>query len=116
MWRAWRRFDRYFSCTGICVLHSTPEAVVFPLGNVEKLMKKTVENVAEIGTLVKQQRKKLRLKQAEAAGLVGVGVRFFSELERGKETLAMGKVLHVLRSLGLHFSVSTAMDNNSHDK
>ena len=65
----------------------------------------TVKSIQEIGDLVREQRKKLALKQMEAAGLLGVGVRFLSELERGKETLEVGKVIKVLMGLGLSLSL-----------
>ena len=42
------------------------------------------------------------LSQLNAAGLCGVGERFLSELERGKPTVELGKVLQVLNRLGLH--------------
>lgn len=42
------------------------------------------------------------LTQLNAAGLCGVGERFLSELERGKTTVELGKVLQVLNRLGLH--------------
>jgi transcriptional regulator with XRE-family HTH domain len=41
------------------------------------------------------------LSQLDAAGLCGVGERFLSELERGKTTAELGKVLQVLNRLGL---------------
>lgn len=37
----------------------------------------------------------------EAAALSDVGVRFLSELERGKHTAQLGKVFAVLEALGL---------------
>jgi len=73
---------------------------------------KTSESVCKIGRLCRDQRKKFGLKQAEAAGLLGVGVRFLSELERGKETLAFGKVLQVLNGIGLSFHVTTKTNSD----
>jgi y4mF family transcriptional regulator len=60
-----------------------------------------IHSVKEIGQMVKDKRKKLGLRQADTAGLAGVGIRFLSELERGKETLAIAKVLQVANNLGL---------------
>lgn len=42
----------------------------------------------------------------EAAGLSGVGIRFLSELERGKPTAALGKALTVLERMGLELWVA----------
>jgi hypothetical protein len=41
------------------------------------------------------------MNQAELAMVSGTGVRFISDLENGKETCEVGKVLKVLASLGL---------------
>lgn len=50
---------------------------------------------------VRAARKAHGLAQAELAGLAGTGPRFVSELERGKPSAEMGKVLDVLAVLGL---------------
>lgn len=60
-----------------------------------------VRSAAELGELVHRRRKSLRLTQVEVAGLAGVGDRFLRELEHGKPTLHVGKVLRVLNRLGL---------------
>lgn len=44
----------------------------------------------------------MNLTQAECAAFCGVGIRFFSELENGKETLQLNKVLHVIQMMGLN--------------
>lgn len=53
-----------------------------------------------IGELIKTARKKQGFTQAEAAGYLNVGIRFLSELENGKATVQLGKVLQVLEGLG----------------
>ncbi|MFO8071864.1 MAG: transcriptional regulator [Polyangia bacterium] len=55
----------------------------------------------ELGSLVRLTRKAAGFLQVDAAGMSKVGVRFFSELERGKPTLELGKVFGVLSRLGL---------------
>jgi len=55
-----------------------------------------------LGRVIRDQRKTTGLTQLDAAGLCGVGERFLSELERGKPTVELGKVLQVLNRLGLH--------------
>jgi y4mF family transcriptional regulator len=69
--------------------------------------KPPLDSVAELGERVRAQRRRLRATQAEAADLAGVGVRFLSELERGKESVEFGKVLRVLRALGLDVFVAS---------
>ena len=64
-----------------------------------------IRSVKELGALVRQRRKDAGVLQADAAALAGVGARFLSELERGKETAEVGKVLQVLDRLGLELLV-----------
>lgn len=58
-------------------------------------------DVAVLGSAVRQARKAHGLTQADLAGLAGTGPRFISELERGKVSAELGKVLDVLAVLGL---------------
>ena len=60
-----------------------------------------ISNPAQLGRWVRHKRKELVVDQVRAAGLAGVGVRFLSELERGKPTAELGKVLQVIERLGL---------------
>ncbi|HEY1686230.1 MAG TPA: type II toxin-antitoxin system Y4mF family antitoxin [Tepidisphaeraceae bacterium] len=55
----------------------------------------------EIGQLVKTARKSLRVTQKDLALTSGTGLRFIIELERGKPTCQIGKVLTVLHTLGI---------------
>ena len=59
-------------------------------------------SVESISEAVKNRRKQLGLTQSETAAMCNVGARFFSELENGKETLQMNKVLHCLEMLGIN--------------
>lgn len=54
-----------------------------------------------LGERVRRRRKALGLTQREAAGLCGVGERFLREVEQGKPTAEIGRVLQLLRGLGL---------------
>ncbi|MGM0593010.1 MAG: helix-turn-helix transcriptional regulator [Pseudomonadota bacterium] len=64
-----------------------------------------VVTVEAIGKLVRAHRKSQAATQTELASLCGVGVRFISDLENGKPTMELGKVLHVLQCLGLEVSI-----------
>jgi HTH-type transcriptional regulator / antitoxin HipB len=55
----------------------------------------------EIAAAVKQERKRQKLTQAELAMGCNTGIRFIVELEAAKPTLQIGKVLHVVKRLGL---------------
>lgn len=60
-----------------------------------------VIDVRALGKAIRQHRKSMGLTQQDAAGLCGVGERFLSELERGKESASLGKALQVIKRLGL---------------
>ena len=55
----------------------------------------------EIGKLVYDTRKSLCLTQKTLAMTCGTGVRFIIELEQGKPTCQISKVLKVLHMLGI---------------
>lgn len=58
-----------------------------------------------LGRLVRGRRRRQGLRQAELAALSGVGSRFLSELEHGKPTVEVGRVLLVLTALGLECDI-----------
>ncbi|MEI6258200.1 MAG: type II toxin-antitoxin system Y4mF family antitoxin [Planctomycetota bacterium] len=64
-----------------------------------------IRNSRELGKVVRQRRKTLALTQAALAAVAGVGVRFVSELERGKQTAEFQRVLNVLHVLGMDLEV-----------
>ena len=55
----------------------------------------------EIGRAVRHARKTMGLRQPELAAAAGVGLRFLVELERGKATIQLDRLLAVLHALGL---------------
>lgn len=55
----------------------------------------------EIGQAVRHARKTMGLRQPELAAAAGVGLRFLVELERGKTTIQLDRLLAVLHALGL---------------
>ena len=60
-----------------------------------------IDNMEELGNYIKQTRKSQGLTQAELAMTANVGVRFLVDLENGKETAQVGKVLKICQMLGL---------------
>lgn len=56
--------------------------------------------VEEIGQYIRAIRGANKLTQQELSDLSGVNRRFLSELENGKATAEIGKVLHVLKCIG----------------
>ncbi|MEA3306105.1 MAG: helix-turn-helix domain-containing protein [Candidatus Omnitrophota bacterium] len=54
---------------------------------------------------IKNLRKKNALTQIEFAKRAGVGLRFLRELEHGKMTVRMDKLMQVLDFLGYHLEI-----------
>ncbi|MDE2720036.1 helix-turn-helix transcriptional regulator [Candidatus Palauibacter polyketidifaciens] len=63
-------------------------------------MRKRTVTPSDIGEIVRTARKNAELRQHELAGVAGVGLRFIVDLEAGKPTAQIGKVLQVLAALG----------------
>ena len=59
----------------------------------------------EVGEAIRKARKAQGLRQDELAGLAGVGNRFLIEVERGKATAQIGRVLHLLSVLGCDIEI-----------
>ena len=70
-------------------------------------MKNKTATVADIGAAIRKKRREDGLTLADAAALCGVGYRFLSDLENGKATVQMGKVLQVLTALGLDLHIAS---------
>jgi HTH-type transcriptional regulator / antitoxin HipB len=64
-----------------------------------------IKSVEELGELIRSRRRETGLTQGQASGFIAVGVRFLGELERGKPTVELGRVLQVLDALGLEVRV-----------
>jgi HTH-type transcriptional regulator/antitoxin HipB len=70
-------------------------------------MRNKAATAADIGAAIRKKRKEDGLTLADTAALCGVGYRFLSDLENGKRTVQMGKVLQVLTALGLDLYVAS---------
>ncbi len=66
----------------------------------------TIQNTSQLGAAVRAARKQLKATQKELAMTSGTGLRFLIDLERGKPTCQIGKILHVLQALGLRIGLS----------
>jgi HTH-type transcriptional regulator / antitoxin HipB len=65
----------------------------------------TITSPAELGAALRAARRARGLRLEDVAAGAGVGVRFLSELERGKPTSRLGETLRVASSLGLCVSI-----------
>lgn len=60
-----------------------------------------ISTPGELGNVIRFKRKEIGVRQEVVAGMAGVGTKFLSQLENGKETAELGKTLQVLRKMGL---------------
>ncbi len=60
---------------------------------------------ADIGELIRKTRRCMRVTQKELALTSGTGLRFIIELEKGKPTCHLDKVLTVLYTLGIKLTL-----------
>lgn len=60
-----------------------------------------IKNTEQLGAAIRMRRKHLRVTQKELAMTCGTGLRFIVDLEKGKATCQIGKILQVLQTLGL---------------
>jgi len=68
-------------------------------------MSTLIHNSTDLGRVVREARKRLKLTQPQLALAANVGVRFIVELEAGKSTLRLENILRVLQVLGGVLSV-----------
>ena len=74
---------------------------MIPIGKTDGMMKLTLRSTDELGQSIRAERKAQGLTQGDLAAACGVSLRFISELERGRSSAGVGRVLHVLNMLGL---------------
>ena len=67
-----------------------------------------IQSTENIGQMVRLTRKKLGVTQRDLALTAGTGLRFIIELEKGKTTCQVGKVLQVLQVLGIQLHLTQA--------
>lgn len=60
-----------------------------------------LSDTKQLGRIIRETRKNQKLTQKQLAATCGVGIRFISELEKGKESCHIGKALEVVNMLGL---------------
>jgi HTH-type transcriptional regulator / antitoxin HipB len=64
-----------------------------------------ITNATGLGTAVRAARKARGLRLEDVALAAGVGMRFLSELERGKASVRLEETLRVLAALGLQLKL-----------
>ena len=66
----------------------------------------TIQDTAQLGAAIHEARKRLKVTQKDLAMTSGTGLRFVIDLERGKPTCQIGKILQVLQTLGLRVELA----------
>jgi HTH-type transcriptional regulator / antitoxin HipB len=74
-----------------------------PIGNLDQPV--VLRTATDIGQVVRAQRQSQGLRQTDLAGIGNTGNRLIVDIEKGKPTVQLQKVLDVLELLGLEVTV-----------
>ena len=73
-------------------------------------MEMIAHNPSELGQIAEKTRSKLGLRQTDLHSLTKLATRFIGEVEHGKESAQIGKVMELLESMGLEIVVRSKTD------
>ena len=62
-------------------------------------------SVSILGEVIEAERKRRKLTQGQLANLSNTSINFISQIERGKKTAQIGKVIDVLQILGVQLVI-----------
>ncbi len=65
-----------------------------------------ITDTRELGKQIKYRREKLGYTQAYISDYTGLSVSFISEVENGKETAQLNKVLELIQILGMDLEIT----------
>ncbi len=68
-------------------------------------MKHAIQSAEELGRVIRAVRKSSQVRQDDLAAVVGVSRQFTVDVEKGKPTVQLGRVLRLLQELGIELSV-----------
>lgn len=68
-------------------------------------MKHPITSAADLGLVIRAVRKSTRVRQDDLAGAARVSRQFTLEVEKGKPTVQLGRVLLLLQELGISLNV-----------
>ena len=91
---------KYYRTVIFC-LTGTLWCGIFPIDNMN-----TTKNPEQLGASIRARRRQLKVTQKDLAMTCGTGLRFIIDLERGKPTCQIGKILQVLHALGLKLQIA----------
>ena len=65
-----------------------------------------ITNTKEFGSIIKSRRKTLKYTQAFLSEFSGMSISFISDVENGKSTAELGKVIALANILGLDININ----------
>jgi HTH-type transcriptional regulator/antitoxin HipB len=71
-----------------------------------------IKSSESLGQFVRETRKAIGATQKDLALTSGTGLRFIVDLEKGKSTSQIGKILGVLQNLGVKMELSSPVTLN----
>ncbi len=73
-------------------------------------MQVKISSPQQLGLLIRATRKSQKVRLDDVAGSAGVGHVFVREVERGKETVQLGRVMRLLAELGIELNADVPQD------
>lgn len=64
-------------------------------------MEHLITSSEQLGSIIRKARRAQKINQTTLAQFCGVGRRFLSDLENGKETAQLAKVIKIMNTLGV---------------
>lgn len=98
-WVPWRNKGLFFTITQI------KEIALAKQRHSRAVLRERASEHGVLAAVVRGRREGLSLRQEELADLAGCSARFVHELETGKPTVQLDKLLAVLTVLGLHLQI-----------
>jgi len=72
-----------------------------------------IKSSESLGQFVRETRKAIGATQKDLALTSGTGIRFIIDLEKGKPTSQIGKILDVLQNLGVKMDLTSPVPLNA---
>ena len=69
-------------------------------------MDRAIRTAEDLGRLIREQRKRQGLRQTDLAAIIGASHVFVGDVEKGKPSVQLGRVLRLLDELGLELRLS----------
>lgn len=69
-------------------------------------MDRAIRTAEDLGRLIREQRKRQGLRQTDLAAIIGASHVFVGDVEKGKPSVQLGRVLRLLDELGFELRVS----------